>query len=489
MEHLTDQHVTFGKARRAFLLRLCLGFMVLLPSLAHAARLGIPGNGAKLSGVSVISGWKCEAEGDLTIVFNDDGNHIPLLYGTERTDVRANGQCLENDHDNVGFVAIQNWGNLGDGENTAVAYDDGVKFAESTFTVTTPGTDFLRGASKQITVDDFPDPGDTTVLEWNQGTQHFEIVKADLIEDPPASYDRAYWREVRRDIAARTYTSEDFLYASLPALDACIAGTLTQEAKDRALEGMNQIRALHGLADVRYSFLYDTSVQESALIQAANGYLTHHPEPNLECYTEAGDEASGTSNLSGSTINGRGRDQDPVQEMIGWTNDARNLSLVAAAGHRRWILNPFATYMSYGQVYGYAAQKAFGFGREPSVLPAIEVDYVAFPYETYPFTLMSDDPPWSFSVVEDKINFWNNQHPYFDSATVSVARVSDGTSLTVSNLYTDTTGYGVPNFLSWNVAAWEFDTLYQVEINNVAMRNGETRRFSYQVYIDRAGLR
>ena len=252
---------------------------------------------------------------------------------------------------------------------------------------------------------------------------------------------------------------------------------------------MNQIRALHGLADVRYSFLYDTSVQESALIQAANGYLTHHPEPNLECYTEAGDEASGTSNLSGSTINGRGRDQDPVQEMIGWTNDARNLSLVAAAGHRRWILNPFATYMSYGQVYGYAAQKAFGFGREPSVLPAIEVDYVAFPYETYPFTLMSDDPPWSFSVVEDKINFWNNQHPYFDSATVSVARVSDGTSLTVSNLYTDTTGYGVPNFLSWNVAAWEFDTLYQVEINNVAMRNGETRRFSYQVYIDRAGLR
>ena len=34
----------------SFLLRL-LGFMVLLPSLAHAASLGIPGNGAKLSGV------------------------------------------------------------------------------------------------------------------------------------------------------------------------------------------------------------------------------------------------------------------------------------------------------------------------------------------------------------------------------------------------------------------------------------------------------
>ena len=114
----------FGKARRAFLLRLWLGLIVLAPSLAHAATLGIPGDRAKLSGVSVISGWKCEAEGDLTIVFNDDGKHIPLLYGTERPDVRANGQCLDNNHDNVGFVAIWNWGNLGDGTHTAAAYDD-----------------------------------------------------------------------------------------------------------------------------------------------------------------------------------------------------------------------------------------------------------------------------------------------------------------------------------------------------------------------------
>ncbi len=156
----------------SFFLRL-FGFVVLLPSLAHAATLEIPGNGAKLSGVSVISGWKCEAEGDLTIVFNDDGKHIPLLYGTERTDVLNAGAC---DSADVGFVAIWNWGNLGDGEHTAVAYDNGVPFAESTFTVTTPGTGFLTGASKQVTVEDFPMLGDSMVLEWNQGTQHFEIV-------------------------------------------------------------------------------------------------------------------------------------------------------------------------------------------------------------------------------------------------------------------------------------------------------------------------
>ena len=156
----------------SFFLRL-FGLVVLLPSLAHAATLGIPGNGTKLSGIGVISGWKCEAEGDLTIIFNDDGKHIPLLYGTERTDVLNAGAC---DSADVGFVAIWNWGNLDDGEHTAEAYDNGVKFAESTFTVTTPGVGFLTGASKRITVDDFPNPDDTTELEWNQATQHFEIV-------------------------------------------------------------------------------------------------------------------------------------------------------------------------------------------------------------------------------------------------------------------------------------------------------------------------
>ena len=173
-----------------FLLHLCLGLMILVPSLAHAqltSALGIPGDGASVSGVGVISGWKCQAE-EITVEFlNDAGerivinegdtsNPVPMLYGSERPDIRDNGRCLENTHDKVGFVAIWNWGELGDGTYTAVAYDNGEEFDRNTFTVTTLGTNFLTGASKRVTVDDFPDPGDTTVLEWNEGTQHFEIV-------------------------------------------------------------------------------------------------------------------------------------------------------------------------------------------------------------------------------------------------------------------------------------------------------------------------
>ena len=158
------------------LLPLSFSLVLLVPTLVHAATLGNPGHGSFYSGIGVISGWKCEAEGDLTIVFNNDGQHIPLLYGAERTDVRANGQCLENAHDNVGFVSIMNWAELGDGTHTAVVYDNGVEFARSTFTVATTGEPFVRGAEGECHVPDFPAPGETMRFVWNQHTQHLEMV-------------------------------------------------------------------------------------------------------------------------------------------------------------------------------------------------------------------------------------------------------------------------------------------------------------------------
>ncbi len=172
----------------SFLLRLCLGLIVLVPSLAHAATLGNPGNGGFYSGIGVISGWKCQANGEITVEFlNDAGerivinegrtsNPVPMLYGSERPDVLKAGAC---DSDDVGFVAIWNWGNLGDGEHTAVAYDNGVKFAESTFEVVTFGTDFLEEAMTQVSVPDFPHAGETTTFQWNQETQHLETVSRD----------------------------------------------------------------------------------------------------------------------------------------------------------------------------------------------------------------------------------------------------------------------------------------------------------------------
>ena len=71
-------------------------------TLAHAAVLENPGNGRLYSGIGVISGWKCEADGDLTVRFND-GESTPLAYLNDRPDTQS--VC---GNTNNGFVAVWN---------------------------------------------------------------------------------------------------------------------------------------------------------------------------------------------------------------------------------------------------------------------------------------------------------------------------------------------------------------------------------------------
>ena len=453
---------------------LYLGVLAAAPS--WAAFLESPAPAAVVSGIGFISGWKCDAS-NITVRI-DGGEHLPVAMDQERSDLQE--VCGSIHH---GFIKQVNWAwpIISDGEHVVVAYDEGVEFGRAEFTVGTLGEEFLKGAGRVMLVGNFPAPGETTILEWNESTQHFEI--REVLDSPPrGEYDLSYWRQMSIDLIEGTYRTAEFLYDEEPDLDTCRAGRLTQAAKDRALEAMNQIRALHGLKPVQYSLRYDNQVQQASLIQGAAGYPGHFPEPSAQCYTTAGLEGSASSNLSG----GAG-DIDPALDMIGWANDAGNLSLIAAVGHRRWLLNPFSTYMSYGQVRGRTAQKVFGFDDEPPIAPHITVDYVAFPYETYPFHLVGEGTPWSFSVIEDKRSRGGNQYPYFENATIRVTRVEDRTELGITSRYTDSAG-GFPNLLSWQVEGWEYDTLYEVEISNVTLQSGATQSYSYPVFIDRASI-
>jgi len=153
------------------LLALCLGLVLLTSTLTHAqSALDIPSNGDTLSGIGVISGWKCEARGNITISL-DVGDPIPATYGFPRGDTAS--VCGDDGHN--GFFSFFNWAILGDGAHTAVAYDNGVEFARSTFTVVTTGEEFVVGARARVRVPDFPSPGETTWFTWNQSTQHLEM--------------------------------------------------------------------------------------------------------------------------------------------------------------------------------------------------------------------------------------------------------------------------------------------------------------------------
>lgn len=169
-------------------LSLGIGLMLLAPTLAFAAILDHPGNGSTYSGIGIVSGWKCSAAGPLTIRFNG-GLPVPLAYLNDRGDTAS--ACGDT---NNGFVAIFNWAILGDGTHTAVVYDNGVEFARSTFDVATLGEEFVRGASRELRVPDFPDVGTDVVLEWQEGSQNFVITAR--VDVTPTLRRRLYWTTI-----------------------------------------------------------------------------------------------------------------------------------------------------------------------------------------------------------------------------------------------------------------------------------------------------
>ena len=131
------------------------------------ARLENPSAGSAQSGIGIISGWACHAH---EIVIELAGTPVQAAYGTPRTDTRS--VCGDS---NNGFSLLVNWNNLGPGEHPVRALADGVEFARTTVRVTTFGVEFLRGVSATFPLPDFPYPGDTTVVQWEESQQNFII--------------------------------------------------------------------------------------------------------------------------------------------------------------------------------------------------------------------------------------------------------------------------------------------------------------------------
>jgi len=308
-------------------------------------------------------------------------------------------------------------------------------------------------------------------------------------------YNQEFWKNIALEIDNGTYKTDSFLYADTPDISICKAGEITTEAKSRAMEVVNETRKLHNLSAVSYSYIYDIQAQNAALIQVANNYLSHYPQSTDLCYSADGYSGSNTGNIGLMSFT-----PDPAYSVIGWSDDASNVSNLATVGHRRWIIDPFLEYVSYGQVAGAMALKVNSFDQEPNMTPYVGVDFVAFPYEEYPYLFFSDKTlgkptPWSFSIVEDKTQKWGNQYDYFSNASVNVVEretkkrlnvrtIENQTRSTISELYNDSNGYGLPNIITWQVDDWVYDTWYTVTISNVKMQSGESKDYSYDVYID-----
>ena len=139
---------------------------------------GNPGPNSPQSGVSVLSGWVCEAD-TVEIEFETPGAAVQTLEaatGTSRPDTASH--CGPRTTD-TGYGLLFNWNRLGDGEHTVRVLIDDVVLAERQITVTTlgehPEQEFRRGLSHTTDIPDFPDMGETTTLRWQTARQNFMI--------------------------------------------------------------------------------------------------------------------------------------------------------------------------------------------------------------------------------------------------------------------------------------------------------------------------
>ncbi len=138
------------------------------PGIAGVGVLENPSPNSFQSGIGVLSGWVCAAE-EVTITLGDLAPQV-AGYGTERLDTLD--VCGDTAN---GFGLLFNWNLLGDGEHVVIATVDGTELARTTVRVTTLGEEFVRDVTGECTAADFPHPGATVTLTWQQNSQNFVI--------------------------------------------------------------------------------------------------------------------------------------------------------------------------------------------------------------------------------------------------------------------------------------------------------------------------
>lgn len=122
------------------------------------------------SGIGIVRGWACDAE-SVELQF-DNLPRQAVAYGDSRTDTID----VCGDEDN-GYGFVVGWGNLGLGPHRMRTYIDGVEVADVEFVVVGLDDPFITGASGQYELDNFPNIGEVSTIEWSEPEQKFIIIE------------------------------------------------------------------------------------------------------------------------------------------------------------------------------------------------------------------------------------------------------------------------------------------------------------------------
>ncbi len=282
------------------------------------------------------------------------------------------------------------------------------------------------------------------------------------------------------------------LYVKLPDVSRCSSGKLKKREIQAVFREINRIRALHRLPPVSYRADQDKVSADAALIIVANQNMTHYPAPESKCYSEKAAKISSNSNLlfhiyhvwNPSTKGNRMRDIlarlkaniIPTRKIVAdWIIDKNVFPL----GHRRWLLNPFLTSVSFGRVdtvnnkdkrWALVTGAALAYHSTRSVKELPRGFFVACPDGDYPAAFFDSDELFSFTAVPISANIFGNRFVNFKKAVITI-KDERGNILKPYDIKWDNKPYGVPNILMWRVSGIKRGILYNVTISNVFFGN------------------
>ena len=210
-----------------------------------------------------------------------------------------------------------------------------------------------------------------------------------------AAVDAAYGRDYAPGLDTPTgWTGSD---------SGCRAGSASPTSRAATLRAVNFVRSLGGLAPVTFDATLNARSQQTALIMSANQSLSHTPSRSWRCWTRTGSDNAGRSNLALSypSITSAGL----VGLYMGEPGTANR-----AVGHRRWLMNPFATSMGTGSTATANAMTVIGPQSSSRPNPA----WVSWPTAGWFPAPLEPDGRWSLSAGSTSTSF--------ASATVRVYR-------------------------------------------------------------------
>ena len=242
-------------------------------------------------------------------------------------------------------------------------------------------------------------------------------------------------------------------------IGGCRPGDPSPAASKTILDNINFVRGLAGLSPVTFSKTLSAKAQKAALIMSANRTLTHYVPRTFKCYSSTGAVAASKSNLYLDWT------QMPADFVVpGYMTDPGPSNILA--GHRRWILNPFATVFGSGLTS--TAQALWVVGPTSNKNP--NPNWVPWPTRGWFPSDFQPDGLWSLASGYENASFARAQ--------VNVLR--DGEALKVHMYRFVDQDYGLPA-ITWHVADATTAGTYTVKVTGI--RGAASSAYTYEVRI------